>query len=69
MRKITISKPRSRSVIEITQMEEEDWFYKIVHYNKSTKKVSESAMIVKNQIHLWAERLAKKGYLVVEEDI
>ena len=69
MKKITISKPRSRNVIEITQMDEDDWFYKIKHYNKSTGKVSESGMIVKSQIPLWTERLPKKGYSVVEEDI
>jgi hypothetical protein len=69
MKKFVISKLKSKKIIEITQLDKDDWFYKIQHLDKKTRKVDSSGMIIKKQIPEWTEMLSQRGYLIEEQDI
>lgn len=69
MKNYTCTKPRSRKVTTIEQMDKDDWFYKLKTFQKSSGKIDEQGMIIKSQIPLWTEKFKREGYLVVVEDI
>ena len=67
MKAYKVKKLKSRRTIEIVQMDTDDWFYKLKIFNGA--KVTESGMIIKDQIQIYLDKYKREGYSIIEEDI
>ena len=63
MQTLVFEKPRSRKRVEISSVDEDDWFLNVTRLEKKSGKISSKVMIIQKDLEIWIVYLLGSGWI------